>query len=224
MLEGGSTSARDVYSAQTGEALKITEAAGDGHGGAWNRGTGGRAGPQGTLVTPTRIQCVLVLRPFGPREREREREREARVSGHLKSTDCSDVSKASAPDKEAAPEGPTWLLLPAVCVCVCVFSRRGPSHPRRSTLLLLVSLVSAASIRVIGCGESGTQSTRPSSPRRGGPLHTSVRPCIAGKHEIFVCLPERLSVCPCVCVCVCARARARHPTRGGRRCWCGSQR
>ena len=118
VLEGGSTSARDVYSAQTGEALKITEAAGDGHGGAWNRGTGGRAGPQGTLVTPTRIQCVLVLRPFGPREREREREREARVSGHLKSTDCSDVSKASAPDKEAAPEGPNWLLLREVCVCV----------------------------------------------------------------------------------------------------------
>ena len=50
----------------------------------------------------------------------REREREARVSGHLKSTDCSDVSKASAPDKEAAPEAPISFELPR-CVCVCVY-------------------------------------------------------------------------------------------------------
>ena len=41
----------------------------------------------------------------------------ARVSGHLKSTDCSDVSKASAPDKEVAPEGPIMFELPKARVC-----------------------------------------------------------------------------------------------------------
>ena len=44
----------------------------------------------------------------------------ARVSGHLKSTDCSDVSQRSAPDKEAAPEARMSFLLPCVCVCVSV--------------------------------------------------------------------------------------------------------
>ena len=38
---GGLTSAGDVYSALTGEAPKNTEAAGDGHGGAWKGRAGG---------------------------------------------------------------------------------------------------------------------------------------------------------------------------------------
>ena len=75
----------------------------------------------------------------------------ARVSGHLKSTDCSDVSKASAPDKEAAPEGPISFEQQAVCVCVsvcgivyvcvCVTARGvesgGVPHPARFRLFPL---------------------------------------------------------------------------------------
>ena len=33
------------------------------------------------------------------------------------------MSKASAPDKEEAPEGPISFELPEVCVCVCFRKR-----------------------------------------------------------------------------------------------------
>ena len=79
----------------------------------------------------------------------------ARVSGHLKSTDCSDVSKASAPDKEAAPEGPILFELPVVCVCVrarcvCVGAggRRFTRHRNTRTNVIYPSRFGTPVIRV----------------------------------------------------------------------------